>query len=786
MSPRARWHRRAAAPLVAVFALVALVAAPSLTTPAHAVDGSSEVDAAGQTHTGASVTIASLNPATVTSTDDDITIRGQVKNPSAAPIEDASVSVQLGMYGINRRDYLQAWNRGSTRIGLTLTTAAEGDLGTLPAGATRPFSLVIHASDLPRALTRSFGAHALRVSLNGRDADAHSPRRQASEQTFLLFDTVPETYKPTPLLAIAQATATGQTLTSLTSTVGAGTSLVRDDFLPDTPPSTPADGVSETLQALTRARIGMAYIVDPALLDQASPLLTSSMQPRRRTDVTIAPTSLAALTAATRAGASVTVGLWGAPDRALTVHSGHPEAIEAAETLRDNVISKLDEVPTGPIFEPLSSLQNDALPQAGTTIPVVPDTAVEYDEQRFIPDAHAHLANTSHDVLVSDSQLSQVLNQQATTPNELLRQRQMAAALLAQQNAEQPNAPRLTVVTLSPEATARESTTVQLTDLFRLGWVEPQTAQNAVARNATETIRPVSGHPATLPGDVTDALGATQKLLNRLPALADHAPLISRSLIDQRAFALSHALTTNERETLAARLATQTAIVCHAVRPNVPPSVNVISRDAEVPIQVTNNLPYPVRVTVFVRPTAPLITTHTQVARIPGRSSTTVRVPVQVRANGPVNAAVTLRDRDGNTIGTPIVAHMNVHMGVEDRFMLVLGGIVVVLFLAGLVRSIMRGRKMDPAEDGPGDGEGAGAEGSATEPEGVETPAEDAESSADEPEDALADAGEPPAEPTDTEDPTPDPAPAPDEGESPTDEDAAGPADGAPSLDPHP
>lgn len=57
MSPRARWHRRAAALLVAVFALVALVAAPSLTTPAHAVDGSSEVDAAGQTHTGASLSL---------------------------------------------------------------------------------------------------------------------------------------------------------------------------------------------------------------------------------------------------------------------------------------------------------------------------------------------------------------------------------------------------------------------------------------------------------------------------------------------------------------------------------------------------------------------------------------------------------------------------------------------------------------------------------------------------------------------------------------------------------
>ncbi|MBD3689562.1 hypothetical protein H8R18_08545 [Nanchangia anserum] len=696
--------RLATAVLAVLLAVAALVGPASRTPAAAATEDTADPD----------VTITELTPATATSSSQTLSVRVTVTNPGAHELHDVSVSLDVSTLAMYQRDDIIAWQDGHSRRESSLWHLGRVGVTSLKAHANTEVTITAPLSALPAAALTRFGAHPLRVTMQavGDDGEAVT----ATTQTFLLIDTGSSAYQRTPVFIVADATATAQTLTRFTTAHGAGEGILTEDFLPVHPERSPADGVDEVLSGLTQARDGMAYIVDPALISQTSPLVTGSFAVRRSADLALDPQAQDALAAANAAGATVSLGQWGAPDRGVTAASGGEDALTAARTLTQAMRDATPSMAWGPSFDIASSATPGALDPDSSVLPIVPDSAVISQRHTYIPDARSRVGN--RDVLVSDSALSAALAREASTPADELRSRQYVAALLAQHNAELPNAPRLVVVTLPARALASASTPQRIDALFDTAWVRPATIGEVTdASTAREQVEAREDAAPQRNASLSSALTEASRALGRVDEVAEHASLITRPLLSQRAFALSRSLSTAQRDTLAERLTAQSLRVSTGVRTKTAPSVNIISRTADIPVQVTNDLPYPATVVVDVQAASSIVTTTATRTRIAGRSSVTVQVPVEVRANGDARAVVALRSPSGESISSTEVVVLRAHRGLEDRFLLVGAAVVVVLLVAGVIRSISRGRRMDSTSD-------AAREGS-TRPEGSGTIAPD-------------------------------------------------------------
>ncbi|MFD5224019.1 DUF6049 family protein [Microbacterium sp. NPDC058342] len=126
-----------------------------------------------------------------------------------------------------------------------------------------------------------------------------------------------------------------------------------------------------------------------------------------------------------------------------------------------------------------------------------------------------------------------------------------------------------------------------------------------------------------------------------------------------------------------------------------PKPVQLITSAAPLPVWVRNDLPWPVRVTLHSDPSDPRldITPSTEVEA--GRSgSTRVDVPIQARvASGEVEVDFELTSPTGVAIGRPATADVTLRADWEGIGIGILGGVIAVLFVLGLIRTIRRRRR---------------------------------------------------------------------------------------------
>jgi hypothetical protein len=123
--------------------------------------------------------------------------------------------------------------------------------------------------------------------------------------------------------------------------------------------------------------------------------------------------------------------------------------------------------------------------------------------------------------------------------------------------------------------------------------------------------------------------------------------------------------------------------------------VNLFADRASLPITVSNGLDQAVTVFITVRPDTGLLTVADSRVRldIEPNSQGKGLVPVQAISNGTVRVTVRLESITGVAIGTPTRTPINVQAGWETPVVVVIAALVVALFAAGLVRSIVRRRK---------------------------------------------------------------------------------------------
>ena len=124
-------------------------------------------------------------------------------------------------------------------------------------------------------------------------------------------------------------------------------------------------------------------------------------------------------------------------------------------------------------------------------------------------------------------------------------------------------------------------------------------------------------------------------------------------------------------------------------------SVHIIATSSLLPVTVTNKLPWPVTVFVFVRsPNSILsITTQRVSLTIQAESQAKVSVPVRANANGDSQVGIRLRSATDVPIAGPDFIDVDVQAGWETLFTAVAGGLLLAIFAFGVYRNIAKRRR---------------------------------------------------------------------------------------------
>ncbi len=122
------------------------------------------------------------------------------------------------------------------------------------------------------------------------------------------------------------------------------------------------------------------------------------------------------------------------------------------------------------------------------------------------------------------------------------------------------------------------------------------------------------------------------------------------------------------------------------------------SDSGPLPITISNNLSVPVTVVVTVTSrTAILDVTEPQVrVEIAANSQNRASIPVQSVANGKVVITISLTSETGVPIAQPAQAEITVQAGWETAVTSVLAGLILLVFVFGIIRTVRRRRR--PAE----------------------------------------------------------------------------------------
>jgi hypothetical protein len=121
--------------------------------------------------------------------------------------------------------------------------------------------------------------------------------------------------------------------------------------------------------------------------------------------------------------------------------------------------------------------------------------------------------------------------------------------------------------------------------------------------------------------------------------------------------------------------------------------VTLISAAGDIPVLVRNELGTDVTVAVVLQPEDGRLTVDSRpTTTIPAGASGEVRVPVRAIGSGDVDVEVRLLTPDGTVAAEPWTFQIRVRAGWETVGTAVVAGVVGVLFLAGIWRTVRRGR----------------------------------------------------------------------------------------------
>lgn len=302
----------------------------------------------------------------------------------------------------------------------------------------------------------------------------------------------------------------------------------------------------------------------------------------------------------------------------------------------------------------------------------------------------AHATADGKDLLVTDAAASVVFSQVAGERDPDDRQRLLAeaAALLQLAQGASPSAPLLIGLDRDENRTS-DALRDAIAAADSIGF-ELSTVRAAAPVPAT-----VDGTPDAARSAAVTALLADESTLTAFSSiLADPQVLLSPERIRiLRTLSVGKSATAFTEDY--AEHQAQTRATLDAV--SIPPSstIQLLTANADLPIAVRNDLPWPVSVQLFVAPTDPRLEVRSPDETIVQAQSTTrIKVPVSARVgSGEVNLRLSLYSPTGVQIQGDQTIRVAVRAEWETIGLVVLGGIIVLLIALGVIRTVRRKRR---------------------------------------------------------------------------------------------
>jgi hypothetical protein len=122
-------------------------------------------------------------------------------------------------------------------------------------------------------------------------------------------------------------------------------------------------------------------------------------------------------------------------------------------------------------------------------------------------------------------------------------------------------------------------------------------------------------------------------------------------------------------------------------------SINLVARDARIPVTISNPDAEPVTVTLVAESTSfRLEVLETAEVLVPAGSTQLAEIPVRAIANGPVEITVWL-EIDGEQIGAESVIEVSVNYDVELFLLVSFAVAMFALMIVGVIRTTLRLRR---------------------------------------------------------------------------------------------
>jgi hypothetical protein len=194
------------------------------------------------------------------------------------------------------------------------------------------------------------------------------------------------------------------------------------------------------------------------------------------------------------------------------------------------------------------------------------------------------------------------------------------------------------------------------------------------------------------------AVGAVSAL-DRLDVMATAADTPSTMVADAKravfaAMSLADRADPERRIEEFAEATVQAETVINSIGVTSGNTLNLVSSSGDVPLTVRNNLDVAVTVRVAMMSRSPVLVTKAQpTVTVEAGSETTVLIPVTAVSNGDVNVTVALRNEEGQTVAVAQTLRVKVRAQWGNAATGVFTFGLVVLLIAGIVRTARRGRK---------------------------------------------------------------------------------------------
>lgn len=676
--PRARRLLSRLAALLVVGSIALSGAAPASAESEDTAPDAAESGISVAVSAGAGATIAPDGPLVSTIT---------ITNDTDSALGAASVSLEVNGTPLADGSAVDTWLDVGTASGSFSTVATE-PTPEVAAGDTAQLSIVVDAADLSIATP---GVYALRARITGAALDGAEANDLSGSSVTVVS---------------APASRTVGVLVPITATPGDGALLSADELAALTAPDGALTG---QLDAVTGTAAILA--VDPAipaairLLGARAPQTATAWLDRlERLPNDVFPLQFADADPTVQAHAGLPELLTPLDHTPLLDPTDFPQSTPGPTPEPSITASRQPELPDSGaltaifgaesgILWPRADLTDDELATFETYLGAAPTTILPSTALDAGARAHSSVGGSS--VLVTHAAASARLSAavELTRAPDVEREAAGAAAHLFFAAQKSPQM----LIGLDRSETRSPAALRQVLSTFASPAVRLSTFTALPAASATLTGQADTTRAGALTGMLTG-----EEQLRAFSSILDVPELL---LAPERTRLLRTIAVGLDDEQFAAAVADraeQVQTTLQAVSIQRPKPVQLITSAAPLPVWVRNDLPWTVRVSLHSDPSDPRldITPVTEVEAL-AASATRVDVPITARvASGEVQVDFELTSPTGVPIGSPATADVTLRADWEGIGLSILGGLIALLLVFGVIRTVRRRRREADAAAG--------------------------------------------------------------------------------------